>query len=340
LEGILINTQQIMGYAWGEVVSIHRGLVRIEHTIDGRPTATAQGIWPLQHSLPIKRMAAAERGYLIADTLASPDWTPVEGMGWIRSFLGMPIVIDEEIIGFINLASDQPNAFTDVHAQRLEAVSGQAAIAIRNAKAYQQAQSLGVLAERQRLARELHDSVSQTVFAATTMAELLPHVRHDAEKLDRYIDEVALLTSSAMAEMRTLMIELQPDAITGTEFTALLKTLCDAFSGTARIPVELTTSGRIFLEPKVQTVFYRIAQEAISNIRRHAHASKVSLHFEQNGAQSELRISDNGCGFDALAANSAGRGILLMREQTATIGAGLEIRSQPDAGTDIVLIGG
>jgi PAS domain S-box-containing protein len=345
-EVILNQIERVVPYRRAEIALLQEGNIYVvgSRNIDSDKGGVNLGLLGSIKSLPIAQ-AIAETGepFLVADTedlrhdplLANSYLASSE---WIGSYLGVPILTKHSMVGIISLTHDVHGFYTSKSGRRLQAFADQAAIALENARLYSLAKTIAVSEERQRIARNLHDSVTQTVFAATTMAELLPRVRHDAEKLDKYIVEVGLLTRSAMAEMRTLMVELQPQAITQTELSVLLKSLCDALSGNTRIPVEFIARDRIFLESVAQIAFYRVAQEALNNIQQHARASNVSVHLAKSDQRVELYLKDNGCGFDPPAAAS-GRGITLMQEQAARIGATLKIISVQGAGTEVVLTG-
>jgi len=139
-----------------------------------------------------------------------------------------------------------------------------------------------------------------------------------------------------MAEMRTLLAEIRPDTIIDTNFGDLLLMLGNAFSGRTNIPVNMNTTGEHCLPSETQVTLYRICQEALNNIAKHASASMVDidLNLKPNGL--DLRISDNGCGFDTTKQLPSGHyGLSMINERAEAIGATLAITSQPDEGTEI-----
>lgn len=346
-EVILLQIERVVPYKRAEIALLQEGSIYVvgSRNIDLDRTGVNLGLLGSLKSLPIAR-AIAESGepYLVADTdslRADPELATsfLARSDWIGSYIGVPILTQQVMIGIISLSYDVHGFYTSQTSTRLQAFADLAAAALENARLYRLSMSAAISEERQRIARNLHDSVTQTVFAATTMAELLPRVRDDAEKLDKYIKEVGLLTRSAMAEMRTLMVELQPAAIAQTELGVLLKGLCDALSGNTRLPVEFIASSRLFLEPERQTAFYRVAQEALSNIQQHAAASQITMRLNKTDDCIEMRIKDNGRGFDPLSIKADATGIALMREQADKIDAQFQIITAPGAGTEIVLVG-
>jgi PAS domain S-box-containing protein len=192
--------------------------------------------------------------------------------------------------------------------------------------------------ERTRLARDLHDAVSQTLFSTSLIAEVLPKVweRNKEEGLKK-LEEVRQLTRGALAEMRTLLFELRPAALADADLNELLRQLSESVIGRARVPVALEVDGTGEVPPNVKIALYRIAQEALNNIAKHSGASRaqVSLHCQTH--QINLRISDNGHGFDVSQAGPGSFGVSNMRERAGQIGATLKIESKINQGTEITV---
>jgi two-component system nitrate/nitrite sensor histidine kinase NarX len=221
----------------------------------------------------------------------------------------------------------------------LRAFADQAAIAVRNAQLYQQAKELATLQERQRLARDLHDAVSQTLFSASLIAETLPRLwQRDPDEVWQHLNDLQCLTRGALAEMRSLLLELRPKALEETDIGTLLRHLVGALGGHAQIKVDLEIVGQRLLHSEVQVAFYRIAQEALNNVVKHAHASEVGVLFYNRPDRVELTIIDNGRGFVEKQQSSGHLGLRIMRERAESVGATLLIRSEPSAGTEIKLI--
>jgi len=258
---------------------------------------------------------------------------------YAHSLLLVPLIVRERLIGIVRIDSDQPQYYTEHDAQLALAFANQAATAIENARLYDQARDLATIEERQRLARELHDAVTQTLFSASLIAEALPDAwRQSPEKALRGVEELRRLTRGALAEMRTLLLELRPAALAEKPLGELLGALCTSVTSRTRIPIELDVTGDALLAPDIQIALYRVTQEALNNIAKHAAASQVTITFQCDPEQVELRITDDGRGFDpaALAPGSLGLGI--MHERAASIGATLRVESRPRAGTEVHLI--
>jgi two-component system nitrate/nitrite sensor histidine kinase NarX len=268
--------------------------------------------------------------------------------GYVRSWLGVPLTIKERVIGMLGLHHDEPNYYNSRHAKLAIAFANQAAIAIENARLYEQAQELATLQERQRLAHDLHDAVSQSLFSASLSAEVLPRLweRHPEEGR-RCLTELHRLTRSALAEMRTLLLELRPAALVETALSDLLNQLAAAVASRAMLEVTLTTEPHDPLPSEVQVALYRIAQEALNNVAKHAGAGRVEVKLrsapflagqEEPKSGLELRISDDGCGFDFDHVSPVCLGLSIMRERAETIEATLKIESRIGQGTQVVAI--
>jgi two-component system nitrate/nitrite sensor histidine kinase NarX len=222
----------------------------------------------------------------------------------------------------------------------------------------EQSLQAAVAAERNRLARDLHDAVTQTLFSASLIAEVLPRLweRHPGEG-ERRLAELRQLTRGALAEMRTLLLELRPAALMEVELGDLLRQLAEGITGRARVPVALTVEGYYPLTPEVRVALYRIAQEALNNVAKHAGANQtvVSLRYfganqqesgkageqadgGQDGVTVELCISDDGRGFDLNRSLPESLGLNIMRERVEAIGATLVIESQVGQGTQVSVV--
>ncbi len=193
-----------------------------------------------------------------------------------------------------------------------------------------------VTADRTRLARDLHDAVTQTLFSASLTAEVLPELwEMDVEEAKRSTEELRQLTRGALAEMRTLLLELRPAALTQTRLNDLIKQLCEAFIGRSRLPIHLTIEGERNLPPEVQIAFYRIAQESLNNVFKYARASEVNVNLFLSPTNVHFEVCDNGIGFDMTENKPTSLGMRIMRERAEAIGADLNIASTPGSGTCI-----
>jgi signal transduction histidine kinase len=191
-------------------------------------------------------------------------------------------------------------------------------------------------AERSRLARELHDVVTQLLFSINLVAGSLPKLwERDPDMARRSTAELQRLTRGALAEMRTLLRELRPHTIAETDLALLVTHLSDGLAARHDIPatVRVEMDGR--LPPNVHVAIYRIAQEAMSNIAKHANASSLTVTLVGTDARVDLSVVDDGYGFDLPDVRTGAMGLDIMQERADDIGARLVVASQPDIGTRV-----
>lgn len=195
-----------------------------------------------------------------------------------------------------------------------------------------------VTAERTRLARDLHDAVTQTLFSTTLIADVLPDLwAMNPEEGRRRLNELRQMTRGALAEMRTLLVELRPNALVEAPLATLLRQLTDAMVSRARIDIQLSAEGERKLPPDVQIGLYRLAQEALNNVVKHAKATQAVVTLRM-GEAVRLTVADNGAGFDPGVVTADHLGLRIMRERADAIGAQLNIYSEPGEGTQVSVL--
>ena len=296
--------------------------------------------WVTLHNQPVlsnqpqydSRVDARWRSGLVEGT---KEWMKVQSAALA------PLTIKDQVMGTLVVMNKQRGRgeFDQTDLDLLVAFASQAATAIENARLYEQAQQAAVLEERQRLARDLHDAVTQTLFSASLIAEVLPTLwKSDQDEGRRRLEELGHLTRGALAEMRTLLLELRPGALVEASLGDLLRQLAEAISGRTRVPVALTVEGERSLPPEVKVALYRIAQEALNNVAKHAGASRATVSLRLQPEQVELRVNDDGRGFDPDRVSPESLGLGIVRERAQAIGATVTIKSQPDHGTQIAVV--
>ena len=256
-----------------------------------------------------------------------------------RAYLAVPLIIKDELYGALTLYYLEPREFPREDIDLGLALGGQVALAIENARLREQAEESAVAAERNRLARDLHDAVTQTLFSATLIAEALPILwERRPDEGRRRLQELRELTRGALAEMRTLLLELRPVALVEAAMGDLLRQLTEAVTGRARLPVTLSVAGgNVPLPPELQVTLYRITQEALNNIVKHANATEVWVTYQADAQGGTLSIRDNGCGFDPSNIPPEHLGIGIMQERAANLDLQLRIHSQINAGAEIAV---
>ncbi len=202
----------------------------------------------------------------------------------------------------------------------------------------EQERELATLEERQRLARDLHDVISQTLFSARLTSEMLLRQKDtiNPEALWERVDHFSRLVKSALGEMRVLLLELRPEGLEKTDLAVLLSHLADALGARTEAIAQVSLQAGSSLPPQVKIACYRIAQEALNNIIKHAFPAKINLQLHRNGDGIELLIADDGRGFYTYNIPGDRFGIMIMQERAAEIGATLTIKSQPGEGTRVL----
>lgn len=256
-----------------------------------------------------------------------------------RAIFAVPLMVKEDIYGSLTLYYTNVREFSDEQVNLAVTFADQAALAIENARLRTQIERTAIAEERSRLARDLHDAVTQTLFSASLIAEVLPRLwSRNADEGVRRLEELRQLTRGALAEMRTLLLELRPSRLTEVPLPDLLRQLTEAVSGRARVPIKLEVSGEAALNPEVQVSLYRVAQEALNNVAKHAQANQATVKLTLQANRAELSIKDNGRGFSMKGVSPNSLGLSIMRERAELIGAKLQIKSEIDNGTHISVI--
>jgi ligand-binding sensor domain-containing protein/signal transduction histidine kinase len=268
----------------------------------------------------------------------------------IRAFMHLPVRAADGTFGLFHISFAEPHTFTQDERRLFLALAQRASLAIENAQLYERAQELAAVEERQRLARDLHDAVTQTLFSASLIAEALPSLwKSNPGQGEQLVYKLLQLSRGALAEMRTLLMELRPAALAEASLKDLLRQLAQAVAGREGIPVIVTVEEPYELPADVHIALYRIAQEALNNVVKHAAASRVEVALryavlasgpqgEEPGVRVELCIRDDGCGFDLQNVSPERLGLGIMHERAAAIGARLEIESEPDHGTQVFVV--
>lgn len=256
----------------------------------------------------------------------------------MRSMLCVPINFNDYQLGFLVVNSSTPNNFSERQRIRIQAFANQAAIALRNAQLFQQTREVAALEERQRLAREMHDALSQTIFSASLRAEVLSRIisQTTREDIQTRTNELHRLLRGALGELRTLLMELRPETLVHTELPELLRQLSQGLEGRIDAKIVISTEGESLLPPDVQVVFFRVAQESLNNVIKHSRATEIKIDY-RNRRNVVMTIEDNGCGYEGQILEGKHMGTAIMLERAKSIGAKLIIKSKPGCGTLVKL---
>lgn len=260
---------------------------------------------------------------------------------YVSTWMSIPLLVKDRTIGLISLHHERVNYYTSRHAELAFALASHAAVAIENARLYGQAQKLAALQERQKLARELHDSVSQALYGialgSRTARMAVDKDGFKRENIIEPLDYVLSLAEAALAEMRALIFELRPESLENEGLVAALTKQIDALKVRHQILIDASFCVEPQLALEVKETLYRVAQEALHNVVKHAQATQVSLRLGSDERQVTLEIRDNGVGFDPLGSYPGHLGLQSMRERAERLGGGLSIESRPGRGTRVYI---
>lgn len=254
------------------------------------------------------------------------------------SFLGVPLKVKGKVVGVLSVFGEAHRSFSTEEVTLLTSIADQVGVAVENARLYQQAEDLAVMQERQRLARELHDAVTQSLYSLTLLAETGRRAAHQgqAQQAEEYLARLKDVGRQALKEMRLLVYELRPLALAQEGLLGALQHRLDAVEKRAGIEARLQIEGHPDIDPDIEGPLYRIVQEALNNSLKHAGASRIDVLVRQQPEQLTLVIRDDGSGFDpAEDIDDGGMGLANLRSRSGQIGAELTVSSAPGTGTEI-----
>ena len=255
-----------------------------------------------------------------------------------RSWIGIPLIVRDQVTGLLSLTHNEPGYYTQIHARLAQAITNQVAIAIENARLYEKAQDLATLEERNRIARELHDSVTQLLYGISLYSTAAGRSANkgNVQQVQDNLTEIKDNAMQALQEMRLLILELNPPLLQKHGLVVALKASLESIESRAGLETDLNTDGVYRLPSAIEPDLYRIAMEALNNLVRYARAKKVTVDLQTRSNWVILDICDNGVGFDQEhARNGGGMGIHNMEQRARKLGGRLEITSSPGAGTRI-----
>jgi signal transduction histidine kinase len=260
----------------------------------------------------------------------------------MHSLLGVPIGTKGRSIGRLYLTNKLPAGdFTEDDERMVETFALHAAIAIENARLHEQVQRMAIVEERERIGRDLHDGIIQSIYAVGLSLEDVPELMEDEPEVARHRIERAIDSlDQSIRDIRNFIFGLRPELLEQAGLVGGLGALADEFRVNSMVDVELEASGvdESRLPRELITQLLSIGREALSNIARHSKASRATIEVSIDGSSIRLVISDNGVGFDPrLQRGPAHQGLVNMRDRSASIGGDLVIESKPDAGTRIIL---
>jgi signal transduction histidine kinase len=262
----------------------------------------------------------------------------------VKSYLGIPLASSGRVVGVLSLTSVDPRIFSDNDLVLYKAVGSQIGIAVENAQLYSQAQLVAALEERNRLARDLHDSVTQTLFSITLTAESArAMIIKKPEKVETQLERLQNLARGALAEMRALIFQLRPAALEEQGLVSAMQKHIESVRSKDQVNIEFEVEGERRLSNEHEQSLYRITQEALNNIIKHAQATLVRVRLDMTDEWVRLTIHDDGVGFEVSllesrnASERKSLGMTSMRERAELAGGSFKIESKPGEGTTITV---
>jgi signal transduction histidine kinase len=302
----------------------------------------AMGPLPRTHGL-LGAMLESDESHRTPDIRRDPrfkGWWP-SAHPIMRSFLGVPIVGGGEVVGAFYLTDKEgEEEFTAADQELIEMLAPHAALAMENARLSERSRELSIVEERNRLARDLHDSLVQKLFGVVLAAKSASTlIERDAAGARGQVDRLGELAQDAIVELRSLVFQLRPAAIESEGLAEALRKHVEVLRRVHGTELALELSGTPRLRPRVDDEVFRIVQEALHNALRHAGAARIEVRLDEHGEALRLAVSDEGAGFDPDGAGVRSRrlGLTSMEERARELGARLEIESAPGAGTTVRL---
>ena len=302
----------------------------------------AMGPLPRTHGMLGAMLESAEP-HLTDDITADSrfrGWWP-RAHPQMRSFLGVPIVIRDEVLGAVYLTEKEDGSMFSAADQKLIGLlAAHAAIAIENARLYQRSRELSIIEERNRLARELHDSVTQRLFGVALAAESAATLLgRDPGAAAVELGRVSELARGAMEELRAVVFELRPGSLEAEGLATVLRKHVDVLRRVSGQQIELRVCDMPRLAPGPATQVLRIAQEALGNAMRHSAAKRIAVKLGGADGRLFLKVTDDGCGFDPAGPEVRGQrlGLTSMEERATELGGTLTVTSKIGEGTTVRL---
>lgn len=253
-------------------------------------------------------------------------------------YIGVPIRASGQVLGLLSVLGSNRQDFSLEDVYLLVSIGDQIGVVIENARLHELDETTAVMEERQRLARELHDSVTQSLYSISLMAKAARKLAADQkwERANHYLNELGITAQQALKEMRLLIYELRPSALENENLWSALNNRLQVVEQRSGIEVHLYAEQFIELPHHVEEALYRIAIEGLNNVLKHAQASVVSITISPENEQISLTIIDDGKGFDTRdLEHQAGVGIKSMRERVEQLNGSFDINSKPGSGTTV-----
>jgi PAS domain S-box-containing protein len=348
---ILDQIQTVIPFSGAAIFTLEDNLLRVAAFQVPRLSVQVQPLQlSLEHADLYQRVISDQKVVILDDVIGdtpllralnesslNPQYPPFEHA---RAWIGIPLIIRDQVMGLLSLTNSEPGYYTQRHARVAMTIANQVAVAIENARLYETSHNLAVLEERQRIARELHDSVTQLLYGICLYCTATSRSLRggNTAQVEQNLTEIKDNALQALQEMRLLILELNPPKLQKEGLVAALKASLEIIETRTGLETELKTDGIHRLPRSVEAQLYRIAMEALNNLVRYAQAKKITVDLRTGDDWIWLEIRDNGVGFDvAKALSSGGMGLHSMEQRARQLKGRLEVVSQPGSGTRILV---
>jgi signal transduction histidine kinase len=302
-------------------------------TEQGNVPAATSGLaeWVLDHGEPL----------VVPDLLHDARVAQVDDASSQRTYVGLPMRVRGQVLGVLSVFGNNAHQFNVEEVALLAATADQMAVAVENVRLRQRAEQAAVMEERARLARELHDSVTQLLYSLMLFAEAGRELAEtdNAQRVQSHLGQIGETAQQALKEMRLLVYELRPPVLEREGLASALQRRLEAVEQRSGMRASLEIGAMQALHVSVEEALYLIAQEALNNALKHAEATAVQVQLRQVDQQVELTIIDDGVGFDPEApGSSGGLGLTSMRQRAEKLGGTLTLVSAPGQGTQVKVV--
>jgi signal transduction histidine kinase len=293
------------------------------------PSNTGLGGRVIEHQSPL----------IVPDVASHPDVAEISFTESRQTYVGIPLRARGMVVGILSLLGQAAHSqFNVEEITLLTSIADQIGVVVESARLRQLAEYTAVMEERGRLARELHDSVTQLLYSINLFAKAGKDAYSygEAKQGDKHLARLGDTASQAIKEMRLLLYELRPPELERAGLLGAIQYRLDAVEGRAGVKTQLLVDPVIELSKAVEEEFYHIVQEALNNSLKHSQAAAVAIRIEADQKRISLVVTDDGSGFDPHdIPNKGGMGLLNMRERAKKLGGELTILSEPGTGTTI-----
>jgi len=353
---ILEQIRQVIPYQFADIGLLDgNSFYDASHQGDADIPATQMGVmkrYTLDEFPLLQEMCQSGQPVLIPDTELEPDWNNIESFEWCRSFLSAPLIVEKRVIGFVNLFARQADFFTQDLCDRLVAFASHAAVAIQNAWLFEQVRSssehlqslsrrLVEVQENERLyiARELHDEAGQLLTSLLVDLQLLEKEANKPKAILKIVEEMESSLNAVSENLHRVAMALRPASLDHVGLIAALRQHVESIGEKNGLMVSFRSKDfQERLPANVETVLYRIVQESLTNVVRHAQASRADVVLTVRNDKLVVIVEDDGIGFDPNSVSSGEHlGLFGMRERAEMIEGNLVIESMPGKGTTIIV---